>query len=446
MLRSNSLLVFLQTKTVQHLIHTHQKTAMFSITNNILSILVCMCLIQLSFAQQKAIVNPPSNIKSVVLSPLMVNEYAPIIKLGAPLMLSFDDLDAQQVQYRYKIEHYDYNWKSSNLNATEFLNGFNDDLIRDFENSFNTLQDYTHYSVRIPNENISIKISGNYMISVLDEDDVVVFSKPFIVYEPLVDVGVSTHRSRDIATINTKHNVQFIINYPNLTINNPSNEIKVAVYQNNDWNTFIKDIKPQFTRGTQLLYKYNSNINFWAGNEYLFFDTKQIRNASNNIYRTELKDIFNTYLYSDEYRLHKPYTLNPDINGNFVLRTIDNDDVKLEGDYSRVHFSLLAPDNIQNDPIYIYGNHNDWQLNDDNKMVYDAKTKSYQGQLLLKQGFYNYKYVTAGKDGIVKHQVIDGSHFQTENKYTVIVYYQPFGTRYDQVIGVGSGNSESLRN
>lgn len=428
------------------MIHTLQKTAMFSITNNILSILVCICFVKVGFTQQKAVINPPSNIKSVVLSPLTANEYAPIIKLGAPLVLSFDDLDAQQEQYRYKIEHYDYNWESSNLNATEFLNGFNDDLIRNFENSFNTLQDYTHYTVRIPNDNISIKISGNYIISVMDEDDVVVFSKPFIVYDPLVDVGVSTHRSRDISTINTKQNIQFVISYPNLTINNPSNELKVAVYQNNDWNTVIKNMKPQFMRGTQLLYKYNSNINFWAGNEFLFFDTKQIRNASNNIYRTELKDIFNTYLYSDEPRLQTPYTLNPDINGNFVLRTIDNDDVQLEGDYTLVHFNLLTTKELKSDPVYVYGNFNDWQLNDDNKMIYNKKTKSYQTQLLLKQGFYNYKYVTLEKDGTVNHQAIDGSHFQTENNYTAIVYYRPFGTRYDQVIGVGSGNSESLRN
>ena len=418
---------------------------MFRITNYILPILVCVCVIRVGFSQTKVVVDPPSHIKSVVLNPLRANDYAPIIKLGSSFILSFDDLDAQQEQYRYKIEHYDYNWQSSNLNSTEFLNGFNDDLIRDFENSFNSLQDYTHYSVRIPNDNVSIKISGNYVISVLDEDDELVFSKPFVVYNPLVDVGVSTHRNRDISMINSHQNIQLIINHPNLPVNNPTNEVKVAVYQNNDWNTVLKNIKPQFVRGTQLLYKYNSKINFWAGNEFLFFDTKQIRNATNNIYRTELKDIFNTYLYSDEQRFNKPYTLNPDINGNFVLRTIDNEDVRIEGDYSLVHFNLLAPQKLEDD-VYVYGNYNNWQLNDKNKMEYNSKTKSYQIQLLLKQGFYNYKYVIVNKDGTVNHHVLDGSHFQTENNYTTLVYYRPFGTRYDQVIGVGNGNSENLRN
>jgi len=399
-----------------------------------------------NFAQQQVIVNPPEHIKSVVFNPLRSNEYAPIIKLGSSFMLEFDDLDGDQKEYRYTIEHLDYNWESSNLNSTEFLDGFDNDLLRDFENSFNTLQDYTHYSVRIPNDNVRIKISGNYIISIYNDDDEVVFTKPFIVYNPLVDVGVSTHRNRDISSINSKQNIQFIISHPNLTINSPSNEIKVAIYQNNDWNTVKKNMKPQFIRGSQLLYKYNANINFWAGNEYLFFDTKEIRNATNNVYKTQLESIFNTYLYSDEPRADKPYTLNPDINGNFVLRTIDATDVSIEGDYSWVHFNLMHPEKLANETVYVYGNFNNWQLTDENKMLYNETTKSYQTKMLLKQGFYNYQYITKSADGSISNDAIEGSFYQTENQYTVLVYYRPFGSRYDQIIGVGNSNSEDLRN
>lgn len=425
---------------------TNKKTVMYFCKKSCLLFVCIAFLSQSNFSQKDVIVNPPNNIKSIVFNPFKTNEYAPIIKLGSPFALSFDDLDADQKEYRYKIDHYDYDWKSSGLNSTEFLNGFNDDLIRDFENSFNTLQDYTHYSARLPNDNISIKISGNYLITVYDEDGEVVFTKPFIVYNPIVDVGVSIHRSRDIATINTKHNIQFIINYPNLTVNNPNQEIKVAVYQNNDWNSVLKNLKPQFIRGTQLLFKYNSNVNFWAGNEYLFFDTKEIRNATNNVYRTEMKDIFNTYLYSDEERAKEIYTFNPDINGNFVLRTIDNEDVNIEADYSLVHFNLLSEEKLNNPSIYVYGNFNNWQLTNENKMTYNKRTKSYQTKLLFKQGFYNYKYVLLTKDNSVDNYTIEGSHYQTENNYTVLVYYKPYGTRYTQVIGYGNGNSEKLRN
>ena len=412
----------------------------------ILLLILSFYLPEVAGAQQNTVVQAPSHIKSIVLKPLRINEYAPIIRLGESFILEFDDLEADQKGYSYKIEHYNYNWESSNLNPTEYLNGFNDDLIREFENSFNTIQAYTHYKLRLPNDNISIKISGNYIISIIDEFDEVVFSRPFIIYEPKVDVGVSAHRNRDIETINTKHNIQFSINHPNLLINNPSLEIKTAIYQNNDWNTVIKNAKPQFTRGTQLLYKYNANINFWAGNEYLYFDTKEIRNATNNVARTELSDVFHTYLYLDEERIHKPYTLNPDINGSFVLRTVDNEDINTEGDYSNVYFSLESFEDIGNESIYIYGDFNGWQLDDENKMTFDSNTKLYHGNLFLKQGFYNYLFVTANDQGEVNNHAIEGSFYQTENNYTVLIYYRPFGTRYDQVIGLGNTNSEQLRN
>ena len=246
--------------------------------------------------------------------------------------------------------------------------------------------------------------------------------------------------------MNTKQNVQFIINHPNLLINNPGLEIKVAIYQNDDWNTVIKDIKPQFYRGTQLLYKYVNTISYWAGNEYLFFDTKQIRNATNNIAKVELNDLFDTYLYLDEERLHKTYTLNPDINGNFVVRTTDSDETSTEADYSWVHFALESFENIGGDTIYIYGNFNGWKLTDENKMTYNENLKHYTGKMLLKQGFYNYLYVTANKEGVINNHSIEGSFYQTENDYTVVVYYRPIGSRYDQVIGYGKVNSENLRN
>jgi len=397
-------------------------------------------------AQNNVIIDPPEHIKSIVLRSQETNNYTPIIRLGQRFTLEFDDLNTAQIEYSYKIEHYDYNWQPSGLVGTEFINGYTDDVIRDYEDSFNTFQGYTYYKLQIPNDNTRIKLSGNYVITILNEDSDVVFARPFIVYDSKVVVGVSTHRSRNIATLNSKQNVQFTVNHPNLLINNPAQEIKVAVYQNNDWNTVLKDIKPQFYRGTQLLYKHIDKISYWAGNEFLFFDTKLIRIATNNIARVDLNDIFDTYLYLDEERLHKTYTLYPDINGNFVIRSLDVDQIATEADYTWVHFALESFENIENDDVYIYGNFNGWQLTKENKMTYDEALKRYTGKLLLKQGFYNYLYVTATKDGIINNHAIEGSFYQTENDYSVLVYYRPIGSRYDQVIGFGTVNSENLRN
>ena len=187
-------------------------------------------------------------------------------------------------------------------------------------------------------------------------------------------------------------------------------------------------------------------ISYWAGNEFLYFDTKEIRNATNNIFKTRLEDIFNTYLYATEARGNRPYSFFPDINGNFVLRTLDAQDVALEADYSRVHFSLDYPDNTDDEDIYIYGSFNDWQINEDNRMKFNPETGYYEAQLLFKQGFYNYTYVSVGDDGLINTHKVEGSFYQTENDYTVIVYYRKFGDRYDQVIGLGETNSERLLN
>jgi hypothetical protein len=397
------------------------------------------------YGQDQFEASEPENIKSVTLHARRTNAFDPIIRLGETLVFSFDDLDGDEKEYSYKIEHCTYDWKKSNLTSTEYSNGFSDDLIREYENSFNTYQNYTHYSLKIPNENLRIKISGNYLLSVMDEDEEVIFTRRFIVYQRRVDVGVSVHKARRIEGIDTKQNIEIIINHPSLLIDNPNKEIKVALYQNNDWNNVITDLKPQFFRGTQMIYKYGDESTFWAGNEFLYFETKDVRNATNNIRRVILNDVYETRLYIDQARINKPYTYYPDINGNFFVRTINVEDQTLEADYTKVHFVYeYLGDN--EDDIYVYGNFNNWQLTDENILRFNKKTQFYEADILLKQGFYNYTYVSVNEDLIIDNHTLEGSHFQTENNYNVLVYYHKFGSKYDQVIGFGVGSSENLQN
>ncbi len=402
--------------------------------------------ITLLYAQDSIEVQEPSYIKSIQLRPARANAFLPIIKLGERIVLQFDDLEGDEKYYEYKIEHCTYDWQKSNISSSVFSDGFTNDNIRDFENSFNTYQNYTHYSLSIPNSNFRLKISGNYLLSVLNEDEEVIFTRKFVVYQPKVDVGVSIHKARKIEGINTKQNVEFVINHPDLLINNPSKEIKVAIYQNSDWNTLVTDIEPQFYRGTQLIYKYGDKTTFWGNNEFLFFDSKDIRSATNNIRRVFLDGLFQTRLYVDASRNYKPYTYYPDINGNFALRTINVEDTALEAEYTNVHFVYALDETDFNDDIYVYGSFNNWQLTNENKLTHNSKTGFYETDILLKQGFYNYTYVSVDTENYLDLNTLEGSHFQTENEYNVLVYYHKFGSRYDEVIGFGAGSSVNLQN
>lgn len=362
-------------------------------------------------------------------------------------MLSFDDLNADEQNYYYKIDHYDINWNPSNLVQSEFINGFAEDRIREYNNSFNTLLPYTNYELTIPNETTRIKVSGNYMLSVLNESKQIVFQRRFIVYESLVTVAATVHQSRDLSKINTHQSIHFTINNGSLRLNNPSQEIKPVLLQNNNWQTQITGLKPLYYRNKQLVYSYDKETSYWGGNEFLYLDSKEIENSTLNIARAELTgDIYDTYLYTDQERIDRPYTLFPDINGNFTIRTLDGDLPNVDADYSWVHFSLECLEDLSNKDVYVNGKFNNWNLNELNKLKYNEERGLFEQTILMKQGFYNYQYVTKDKNGIISNHDIDGSYYETENDYTVIVYYKKFGARYTKVIGVGTTNSKNILN
>ncbi|CAM1349152.1 DUF5103 domain-containing protein [Tenacibaculum insulae] len=380
------------------------------------------------------------NIKTIQLRPKHnVHQFAAIVKLGTVLELSFDDLEADNKEYQYKITHMTHDWKPSNLTSNQYIDGFDENEILNVTNSFNTLQPYTHYSVEIPNQNTIITKSGNYLISVLNEDYNVIFSRRCVFYEDITTVGIAVFRSRNTKSNNQKQTVQFTVNHPDLNINNANQEINVTLFQNHNWNTAINNIQPQFIKPNQLIYNHTLKTDFWGGNEFLNFDSKHIRSTSLNIAKTDRKEIFHNYLYTNEQRAYKTYTYNPDINGQFLIRNLETTDSNTEADYSMVHFSLDAFEPFYNKDVFVYGAFNNYQLSDKNKMKYNSKNEIYEAAIKFKQGFYNYSYVTLNKNNTINLNEIDGSFYQTENEYTAIIYYKPFGETYDRVIGVGNG-------
>jgi len=394
-------------------------------------LILCLLFISTSYFSQ--------NIKSIQLRPLQENNFSAIVPLGTPLEISFDDLDADSKDYQYKIEHMTHDWKSSRLSSSQFIDGFDQNTIINVSNSFNTLQNYTHYSVRIPNINTVITKSGNYLLSILNTDDDVIFTRRFVLYEPSTTVGVTVERSRNLKTLNTQQTIEFIINHPKIKINNPAQEVHVVILKNNNWEEKITNLQPTFFRPNQLSYTYTNKTNFWGGNEYLNFDNKFIRNNSLNVVKIIKKDIFHHYLYPFEFNPFRKYSYNPDINGQFVIRTLEAKDSKTEADYAMIHFTLSVEEAFSEREVYVYGAFNDFKITDENKMYFDQEERAYKANILLKQGFYNYTFATKETNGIINTNDVNGSFYETENEYTVIVYYKPFGSFFERVVGIGTG-------
>jgi len=397
-------------------------------------------------AQEKEI-QPPFSIKTVSFVQNGQNA-VPLFLLGDSFQLQFDDLHGSEDNYYYKITHCDYDWKQSQLSVNEYLNGFNEQRIQDYSNSFNSLQIYSHYKLTFPNKLTQLKVSGNYIISVLNESKEVVFSRKFIIYEELVSVPLQIKRARTNPDLPFKHNLDFAIRTSAMTFQSPLTNIKVLLLQNGRLDNAITNIKPMYTIGNDLIYKYDSETQFWAGNEYLFFENKNIRAATNSIAHVDSSGgLYNCYLYSNNARSAQQYTYWPDINGNFLVNNLNAENSEIEADYAWIYFSLSAPAFYQNKNIYITGMFNNYNLTDENKMDYNEKKGIYEKAMMIKQGFTNYCYTVADSKGKIDNQnAIDGNYWQTENNYQAIIYYRENNERYDRVIGKGIATSTDIIN
>jgi hypothetical protein len=411
--------------------------------------LVSLSFVSTTFSQELNETEAPFNIKTITFKQAGNNIF-PFIRLGDNFEFSFDDLYGNEEDYYFTLTHCNYNWLKSDLSRNEYLSGTDNQRIQDYENSFNTLQTYSHYRLKFPNNFCEIIKSGNYILSILNSNKEVIFSKKFIVHEEFAEVPMQIKRSRNIADIKQKQNIEFAIKSTSILFQNPNQNVKVALFQNGKWNNAIYNIKPQFTISNELIFKYNSETQFWAGNEYLYFDNKEIRVANNTIAKVDSQSgLYNTFLYSDSARKNKGYTFFPDVNGNFQNRNIisqDNNDV--ESDYSWVYFTLSTPETSPlNSTIYVTGMFNGYLLTEENKMEYNSKKGVYEKAILIKQGFNNYNYTILNNQKILDEaNAVDGNYSETENMYHALIYYRANGERYDRVIGKGETNSVNITN
>ena len=400
-----------------------------------------------SVTSQVQELDPMEEIKSITFKSNSNQSELPILSLNERLYLEFDALNSNEDDFYYVIEHYNFDWTKSNLMKSEYLQGLDNLRIINYENSFNTYQIYSNYKLQIPNKQTRLIVSGNYLIKIFDEDDELVFSRKYMVYENLANVGIQIKRSREVSFISAKQSVDFVIKTDpsSLRFNNPKQTVNTVILQNNNLKTAISGLKPQYILGNELIFRHKNDATFWGGNEYLYFENKDVRGTNLGVQFTDLEDVYHSYLYIDIDRSNTRYTYNPDINGNFQITVLDRENPSIEADYTVIHFSLRKPKSF-NKSVHVYGSFNNYALNELNQMTYNPESGAYEVAIKLKQGFYNYKYVTVNDKNKLEEGAISGNFYETENNFKVIVYYRDLGARYDRIVGLGEGTSTQISN
>jgi hypothetical protein len=419
-----------------------------------LAVLFCFLLSSLSFSfasnqdsefYSDHIFDP--RIKTVQLFRDGWNLSYPIIKLNTveKLALNFDLLADQPETYYYTIVHCDKDWNKSDIFPNDYLNGFAENPVEDYTNSFNTTVKYIHYKLIFPNDRVSIKMSGNYILKIYpsDKPDEPAITLRFIVTEDAVKVSVTAHRPQMTKDNNTLQQVDFVVNYSGLALNDPFRSVSAFILQNGRWNNAKRNLKPDFYGDNELKYNSLSDKNiFMGGNEFRYFDIKSIR------YQTEyVKQIdyavpnYNVYLYPSENRESKPYFYWQDFNGKYYIAFQEGHKPDIESDYVYVYFTLPAYQEIRGGKMYVSGSLNNWTFDKNNMMTYNPVNKAYECNMLVKQGWYNYEYAFL-KDGETNGtaSLFEGSHYETENDYVVLIYYRN-RDRYDRVIGTAIANT-----
>jgi hypothetical protein len=386
--------------------------------------------------------NRSSDIKTIKIHRLGWELSEPTIELNTndKLLVSFDDISGNPGAYSYSLIHCDSEWNPSPIFINDFMDGFEVNEVKEFSFSSGTIMDYMHFRLEIPNQDIRLKISGNYLLRIFStyNHEEVLIQKRFIVFESLLSIMAQIRQPSTGEYRFSGQQLDLKINTSGIRISDPHSEIKTIVCQNYLFQGCIQDIKPTYVKNGELDYSHPDALIFEGVNEFRLFDTRNLRQQGQGVLSIDYHGgIFQVLLKPDESRRRQKYSYYSDLNGRYVVGLERSTQSHIEADYLWTYFTLKAPLELdEGKNVYLFGELTGWQLSPDNRLEYNYQRNAYETRLLLKQGAYSYRYVVAdAKTGEVDVTHFEGSHFDTENTYMVLVYYKPLGTRYERIVG-----------
>ncbi len=406
----------------------------------VVSVVLFLFLINAAFCQEAFYDKVyDSNIKTVLMYSDNDALSLPIWDLGSSkkLTLSFDDLSTDARDFSYTIVHCNSEWIPTDLDQSEYIDGYFDDQIQDYQSSFNTTINYTHYTLQLPNDYMRPMISGNYIVQVFESSnpEKILITKQFRVVERKTDIKAFIRNMNQGSYFYNDQEFEIVVDYFENDFYDIQQNIKIEVIKNRNRFEYLKPEKPDMINQNEFTYNNFTSLKLKGGNEFHHFNIKNIHHAGENIININFLNYeYHFQLLANKDRSFDEYIYKSDLNGLFKIDASQSQYPETEADYCWVYFTLNMDVPMQQGDIYVWGALCNYEFTDENKMTYNFEQKAYEGRMLIKQGYYNYQYALLEK-GKFDFTYIEGNHAQTENSYAIYVYYHDFRGGYDRLIG-----------
>ncbi len=373
---------------------------------------------------------------------VIVNSTNPMVKLGSaqPIDLEFDLLSNTFENLQARWVHCNFDWKPSQLREIEYLPGFNRFDHKSFDYSSNTKTPYIQYFFELDRP----KVSGNYVLVLYrrNNPDDLLFSRRMVFYESQIDIEAEMIMPRSVKNRRTHQQLDFSINYSAIESPNPQRDFRTVLLRNKDWETAVVDLKANNVLPTSFKLEWNyftGETEFAGWNQFRWLDLRTFVVRGNGVAKIERGEKrLDVYQSIDSDHGSNTYRqLINDNNGRYIPGNSDPGEPWLEADYAFVHFTLMSEINVGD--VYVTGRFNEWRRNERNKMKYQPEVGAYEATIRLKQGYYDYRYEVAS--GSFEPYHFEGSHFQTENEYDILIYFRAPGRINDRIIGYRQLNS-----
>lgn len=379
----------------------------------------------------------------------------PIIQLNSSdlLELHFDDLDGRVKNYYYTFQLCNADWVPVDLSTFDYLRGFSQVRLNQYRVASISQTKYVHYQAVLPDRNCTPSKSGNYLLKIFLDGDTgkLAFTRRILVYEKLADVGVAVTQPFNSDLFKTHQKIQFQVNKAQLNVVNPVQQIKAVVLQNYRWDNAKKNLAPTFIRNNMLEFNVEDQLVFPAGKEFRWADLRSFRLQSDRVAHADYSPgNIQIYMQPDGERTQNRYLKFTDYNGFFFIESREVNNPWWQSDYANVHFTFVPRSNqpYPDKDVFIVGEMNKYNMDNSSAMIYNAEKGVYERTLYLKQGYYSYTYVTRdnkNKSNAALTEQTDGDYWETENDYTVLIYYRSLSGRHDELVGVSTINSLSSR-